>query len=86
MNFEHSAKAKDFIERMEAFTATHIAPIEGELYQELEELNPGGDWRSWRVHPTIEKLKKQARAEGLWNMFLPDEKLGQGLSLSLIHI
>ena len=80
MNFEHSARAQDFIARMEAFVETHIEPIEFELYHELEELNPTGDWRTWKVHPTIEKLKRQAQAEGLWNMFLPDDELGQGLS------
>lgn len=80
MNFEHSARALDFIERMESFVATHIDPIESELNRELHTLNPTGDWRSWKVHPTIEKLKSQAKAEGLWNMFLPDAELGQDLS------
>src|SRR5204863_6701854 len=31
-------------------------------------------------HPLAEELKARARAEGLWNLFLPDEKLGAGLS------
>ena len=69
MNFEHSARAQDFIARMEAFVEAHIEPIESELYSELEELNPTGDWRSWKVHPTIEKLKRQAQAEALGGQF-----------------
>jgi acyl-CoA dehydrogenase len=30
--------------------------------------------------PVMEDLKKQARARGLWNLFLPDERYGAGLS------
>ena len=42
--------------------------------------NPDGNWRTWKIHPLVEELKAKARAEGLWNLFLPDEKLGAGLS------
>ncbi len=28
----------------------------------------------------MEELKARAKAEGLWNLFLPDDKLGGGLS------
>lgn len=80
MNFEHSAKAQDFIQRMEAFMGAHVMPFESEIYQELHDLNPGGDWQNWKLPKSIERLKAKARAEGLWNMFLPDDKLGQGLT------
>jgi alkylation response protein AidB-like acyl-CoA dehydrogenase len=32
------------------------------------------------VPSKITELKQQAQAQGLWNLFLPDEQLGQGLS------
>lgn len=80
MNFAHNPKAQGLIDRMEEFTELHIRPIEDQVYRELHELNPTGDWRQWQLHPQIEKLKGVAREQGLWNMFLPDAQLGQGLT------
>jgi len=80
MNFEHTQKTKDYIDRVKAFMHDNVEPVEGQIYQELHELNPGGDWRQWQVHPLIEKFKGMAKEQGLWNLFLPDEKLGQGLT------
>ena len=37
------------------------------------------DWRQWRIPPVMEELKAEARAAGLWNLFLPDSELGAGL-------
>ena len=33
-----------------------------------------------RIHPLMEELKACARAEGLWNLFLPESALGAGLT------
>ncbi|MGX9135302.1 acyl-CoA dehydrogenase family protein [Rummeliibacillus sp. JY-2-4R] len=34
----------------------------------------------WQIPPIIEELKEKAKAQNLWNLFLDDEELGQGLS------
>jgi alkylation response protein AidB-like acyl-CoA dehydrogenase len=80
MNFEPSAKSRDYLERVQRFMAEHIEPVEGQYWQEVHEMNAHGDWTRWRVHPLIEAIKKAAREAGLWNLFLPDAKLGAGLT------
>jgi acyl-CoA dehydrogenase len=52
----------------------HIYPNEQRFYREAEELGP------WKVLPIVEELKPRARAEGLWNLFMPDTEHGLGLS------
>jgi acyl-CoA dehydrogenase len=34
----------------------------------------------WEATPTLEKLKREARTRGLWNLFHPEERWGAGLS------
>src|ERR1700721_2864490 len=73
MNFEHSSKVKDFQERLVAFMDEHIYPNEARYHHEIEQ-NP---WQPVRV---IEELKPKARAVGLWNLFLPHDENGAGLT------
>lgn len=80
MDFSHSPKTLDYLARVKAFIAEHIAPIEDEVYQFLHEHNAHGDWTKWQLHPKVETLKVKAREAGLANLFLPDENLGQGLT------
>ena len=80
MNFEPSARSRDFLERVRRFMTDHIEPVEAQYWREVHEQNATGDWTAWRIHPTVEALKTKAKAAGLWNMFLPDAKLGAGLS------
>ena len=80
MNFEYSPKTKDYLKRIKEFISIHVEPVEQKIYQELEEMNPSGDWVAWKTHPLIEKFKKMAQDEGLWNLFLPDDKLAKGLT------
>lgn len=80
MDFSHSAKTQEYLTRVNAFIAEHIAPIEAEVYEFSHALNSHGDWHNWQLHPQVEALKKQAREAGLANLFLPDDKLGQGLT------
>lgn len=81
MEFQLSDKAKDYIARTKAFIQTEIEPIEAEFWQAAHKLNPTGDWTTWQWPAKLEELKTKARAQNLWNMFLPDDQLGQGLSV-----
>ena len=75
MDFEHSPKAQDYIKRVKEFIKNEIEPVEEDYLRELHSLD-----NKWVVLPIIEELKAKAKAAGLWNMFLPDEHYGAGLS------
>ena len=75
MDFEHSARATDYIERVREFIAEEIAPREEEHVRALL----AADDR-WQELPLMDELKAKARAAGLWNLFLPNEEYGAGLS------
>jgi acyl-CoA dehydrogenase len=75
MDFEPSQRCSDFKERLTAFMDEQVYPAEP-VYQEemIESGNP-------HHQPAVmEELKVSARQAGLWNMFLPDEEHGAGLS------
>lgn len=75
MDFQHSAKAQEYINRVKKFMREEIEPVEEDYLKELHSLE-----NKWVILPIIEELKAKAKAQGLWNMFLPDEHLGAGLS------
>src|SRR5579864_1230298 len=66
MDFEHSANAKQWIDRLERFMAEHIYPHEKAYHAWSDD--PANLWKPF---PLIESLKAKAKAEGLWNLFLP---------------
>jgi acyl-CoA dehydrogenase len=75
VDFEHSPRSQDLLERLIAFQDGEIAPREEPYHREqMARTDP------WVVAPVIEELKEKARSAGLWNLFLPDEDLGAGLS------
>ncbi|MBC8420811.1 MAG: acyl-CoA dehydrogenase family protein [Pseudomonadota bacterium] len=74
MFFEISDRGKELQVRVQAFMDTHIYPNERKFYQQIEE----GD--RWEPLAIIEELKEKARAEGLWNLFLPESEYGAGLT------
>lgn len=75
MDFQHSPKAQEYIKRVKEFMKNEIEPVEEDYLRELHSLD-----NKWVVLPIIEELKAKAKAAGLWNMFLPDEHFGAGLS------
>ena len=81
MDFSHSPKAQTHLQRVRDFIEQSVLPLETKLLSELAHAGGrGADWKTWTVLPEVEALKVKARAQGLWNLFLPDEKLGAGLS------
>ncbi len=80
MDFEPSPRSQDTLQRLRTFMREHIEPIEADYLRDARILNPDADWTRWQVPPQMEDLKAKARAEGLWNLFLPDAELGAGLS------
>jgi acyl-CoA dehydrogenase len=73
--FPLSARACELRERVSVFQREQIEPAEAEYLAHLEQ--PG---QRWTIPPVMERLKEQARAAGLWNLFLPDAQHGPGLS------
>jgi acyl-CoA dehydrogenase len=80
MDFQLSPRSQDALDRVTRFIAAHVAPAEESILREIHSRNHGGTWGKWTVDPRIDELKAKARAEGLWNFFLPDPKLGAGLT------
>ena len=76
MEFSLSSKSADALARVRAFIAEHVAPVEATILSD----RPGPDWKQWSVSPIVEELKARAKGAGLWNFFLPDAKLGAGLT------
>lgn len=74
VNLEMSNRVSELHRRISDFMAENIYPNEREFYRESEQLGP------WRVAPILEELKGKAKAQGLWNLFLPNSERGAGLS------
>ncbi|MEA2208871.1 MAG: acyl-CoA dehydrogenase [Solirubrobacteraceae bacterium] len=77
MDFQPSERCAEFKERLTAFMDEHVYPAE-EVYE--RQLRESGD--PHHQPAVMEELKRRARDSGLWNMFLPDEHDGAGLSNS----
>jgi acyl-CoA dehydrogenase len=74
VDFAHSPRAQDLVGRVRTFVAERITPIEHDLLRDLQR-QP----QPWTIPPIVGELKDAARAEGLWNLFLPGEH-GAGLT------
>ncbi len=70
MDFSPSPRAADLAARVRAFVDTEIAPVEHDYHREITRIREsGGD--PWQPLPLLDELKAKARAQGLWNLFLP---------------
>src|SRR5262249_57806021 len=79
MDFAYSEKVRSLQSRLEGFMAEHIHPNERRFHDEVEANRAKGN--PWVPTRLIEELKPKARAEGLWNLFLPrSPRAPEGLS------
>ncbi|AIY47997.1 acyl-CoA dehydrogenase family protein [Mycolicibacterium fortuitum] len=69
MDFEPSDRAQEYLERVNAFIDCRVAPAESRYEQQRRDLAAAGT--PHEVPGIIEGLKAEARARGLWNLFLP---------------
>lgn len=75
MDFAHSQRVQELRGQLLDFMDSHVLPNEETYHQQMA---ASGD----RHHnpPIMEELKAAARERGLWNLFLPHEQWGAGLS------
>jgi acyl-CoA dehydrogenase len=74
MRFEHSEKVIELQRRLVEFMNQYIYPNEAAFRRQIAE----GD--RWQPTAIVEELKPKAKADGLWNLFLPESEYGAGLS------
>ncbi|MBW2444191.1 MAG: acyl-CoA dehydrogenase family protein [Deltaproteobacteria bacterium] len=74
MLFDVSPKSTELQKKLTAFMDQHVYPNEEAYYRQLNQ----GD--RWEAIPLIETLKEKAKAENLWNLFLPESEYGAGLT------
>jgi acyl-CoA dehydrogenase len=80
MDFTMSDRQREWLERVSSFMTKHVRPAVP-IYKQQD-----AEGERWKVIPIVEELKAKAKAEGLWNMFMPpsshedDEFHGAGLS------
>jgi acyl-CoA dehydrogenase len=73
MSFELNEKTKILRGRLQEFMAAHIYPNEKRFHDEIER-------DRWKPTKIVEELKVKARAQSLWNLFMPDDEHGAGLT------
>jgi acyl-CoA dehydrogenase len=76
MDFAYTPKVEEYRQRLLAFMDEHVYPAEPVYRRQMEE---SGD--PDHHPPIVEDLKREARSQGLWNLFLPDPEHGGGLSV-----
>jgi acyl-CoA dehydrogenase len=75
MDFAHSARSLQYQEKLAAFMEEHVYPAERAIRS--RDPLPG---EPVEAPPELAELKRVARDQGLWNLFLPDDEYGAGLS------
>jgi acyl-CoA dehydrogenase len=78
MDFSYSQRTQDLQARVQRFMDEHVYPAEAAWWAEIEANTAAG--KRWTPLEVIEQLKPKARAQGLWNLFLPPSADGHSSS------
>ena len=78
MNFSLTEKASKYAEKLQLFMDQQVFPAEAIYQSQREALMKAGT--PHKLPPVIEELKRKAKVEGLWNLFLPH--LDHGLTVT----
>ena len=70
MDFAPTPRAAELATQVRVFVDERIVPVEHEVALDIAQRRARGE-DAWPPHPVIAQLQSQARAEGLWNLFLP---------------
>jgi acyl-CoA dehydrogenase len=79
MDFAHSERSQALQAQTHRFLVDHVYPAEAVLDEQVKALRAAGT--PFRTPEIVGRLKEVARRQGLWNLFLPDERYGAGLSV-----
>jgi acyl-CoA dehydrogenase len=78
MDFNPTPQVESLLERIREFNEEHIFPVEMELLRALDEEVTVQTPRAYPVG--LEELRERAKSDGLWNLFMPDDRYGAGLT------
>lgn len=75
MNFAWSDEVVALQKKVSAFMDRYVYDAEAVYANYIDEAE-----NRWTIPPIMEELKEKAKAEGLWNLFMPDPEFGAGLN------
>src|SRR5205823_64704 len=75
MEFAETAKVRELREKVWTFLDECVRPAEPRYWREFS-----AETIPHRISPVMDELKAEARKRGLWNLFMPDDRFGAGLS------
>ena len=78
MDFALSPRADELATKATAFLHENVLPAEEQFHAETAAMERDG---TWGTPPVVQRLKRVAREQGLWNLFLPDGEHGPGVSV-----
>ena len=79
MDFAHSARSIELQTKLSAFLEECVYPAEAEFHAQEQAARAAGT--PFLTPAALGPLKEEARNRGLWNLFLPDDRFGAGISV-----
>jgi acyl-CoA dehydrogenase len=79
MDFNHSERSNELQDQVRTFLDEHVYPAEPAAHEQAAANTAAG--HPFRTPEVLGGLKQVARKQGLWNLFLPDDRFGAGLTV-----